>query len=139
MKVFIAFALIATLGALYMFNQSGATLQDGSGYESAFLSFVSEYGRTYADQDEYNMRFSIFKKNVDFINSENKKGYTHTLAVNHFADWTDAEFNKVLGMQNAERSVRTEEQTFEALSADGIPTFDWSTMGNGKAVHPVED
>jgi len=69
-----------------------------------------------------------------------KKGYTHQLGVNHFADWTDEEFKAILGMKGNAKSVRSEEVA-DLQDNDPIPeaSFFWSKLGNEKGVHAVKD
>jgi len=60
--------------------------------ESAFQAFIQKYGRHYPDMQEQEQRFSIFKKNYAFVEANNAKGGSYTLAVNEFADQTPDEF-----------------------------------------------
>lgn len=124
--------LVGLAGFMYMQAEEPATTSNG--LEAAFMSFASEYGKIYNTKEEYEFRMGLWKKNLDFIEAENKKGYTHTLAMNHFGDWTDAEFEKTLGMKNAERAVRTGNEP--VYSFNGPAEFDWRDLD---AVHPIED
>jgi len=103
---------------------------------------LSEFNRQYKSKDEYDFRFGIFKKNFDLIKEESKKGYSHKLAMNQFGDWTDEEFNQILGMKNRSKPVRSEKAKHEDLQENQpIPeaTFFWSKLGNGKGIHAVKD
>ncbi|CAN1314468.1 Senescence-specific cysteine protease SAG39 [Linum perenne] len=54
-----------------------------------FEAWIAKNGRVYEDAGEKSRRFSIFKKNVGFVNHFNKFGNkTYKLAVNQYADMT---------------------------------------------------
>jgi len=59
-----------------------------------FGRFVEKYGKTYESTAEQAYRFRVFKKNLEFIQAHNAKGLSYKLAVNHFADMTNAEFRE---------------------------------------------
>lgn len=63
-----------------------------SEYQSLFTEFIVKHGRQYESTDFFN-RFNIFKKNVDFVNSQNAEGHSYELEVNKFADLTSNEFS----------------------------------------------
>jgi Cathepsin propeptide inhibitor domain (I29) len=57
---------------------------------AAYDAFAAEHGRVHGSPEEYARRLGIYRANVDFIsrhNAQNSK--SHTLAVNHFADWSE--------------------------------------------------
>ena len=57
---------------------------------AAYDAFAAKHGRVHASSEEYARRLGIYKANVEFIsrhNAQNSK--SHTLAVNHFADWSE--------------------------------------------------
>lgn len=57
-----------------------------------FVKFKKQFKKTYKDIEEYVKRHRIFRENFDFIYSENKKGHSFTLGVNHLADLTQEEY-----------------------------------------------
>jgi len=82
-----------------------------------FTKFKKQFKKTYKDIEEYVKRHRIFRENYDFIHSENKKGHSFTLGVNHLTDLTQEEFklkytNKMIG--------RNIDSTFECKHQDDI-------------------
>lgn len=58
-----------------------------------YEEWITSYGRVYKDPIEKDVRFRIFKRNVDYIESvNNANNKRHKLAVNQFADLTNEEF-----------------------------------------------
>jgi cathepsin L len=103
-------------------------------YIKAWLDFTSKYQKTYA-HDEVHMRYKIFKKNVDFIDNHNNGTSSFTLAINQFADLSNAEFQKLyLGtkVNSKARLGKTQEKSSTALPT----SWDWRTKG---AVTPVKN
>jgi len=66
----------------------------------AFDRFVQQYNKSYSDATERIRRFKIFCDNKQYIETFNAAGQaTYTLAVNEYADMTNAEFvSKMTGL-----------------------------------------
>jgi len=60
-----------------------------------FASFKTKYEKQYSSQAEKDMRFDIFKTNLEKINEHNQSGATWYMAVNEFSDLTQAEFESL--------------------------------------------
>jgi C1A family cysteine protease len=102
-----------------------------------FLKFTSKFAKSYGTKEEFEFRSALFKKNLASIREENaKEGNTFTLGLNKFADWTPAEYKRLLGY----KPDRTRAKNYPVMVADPnvtIPTsIDWRTKG---AVNPVKD
>ncbi|KAJ4700474.1 Senescence-specific cysteine protease SAG39 [Melia azedarach] len=55
--------------------------------------WMADYGRTYQDEAEKQMRLNIFKQNLEYVEKANKEGNrTYKLSVNKFSDLTNEEF-----------------------------------------------
>ena len=65
--------------------------------DAAFLAFAGKHGKSFKSFDEYKMRLEQFKKTVRFIEDHNSLERTYTLGINEFSDWTDAEYDQLLG------------------------------------------
>ena len=90
-------SIIAVLGAVFIMQMSpGADSQ----LESDFQKFISEYGRSYNSQPEYDFRMQIFKENLEKAAELQKKSPLATFGVTQFSDWTHEEFVRLLGDRN---------------------------------------
>jgi cathepsin L len=106
-------------------------------YQSLFTNFVVKFGKSYDVTELFN-RFRIFKNNVDLIDQHNEEAakgkWTFTLGVNNLADYTNEEYQQLLGFRSS-KSVSG--AAVHSHRAKGIPaSFDWRTKG---AVTPVQD
>ncbi|XP_019186368.1 PREDICTED: ervatamin-B-like [Ipomoea nil] len=72
-----------------------------------YEEWIVEYGRVYANQTEKMKRFSVFKDNVEYINSFNLGNYTFTLGINQFADLTNDEFRTTMACEMPSHSEKT--------------------------------
>ena len=135
MKAVIALTVIVALGSMYFLSAPAQDQVSTAGLEAAFFSFINENGRQYKDQAEYDFRFTLFSANSAFIAEENQKGYSHTLGMNHFGDWTDAEFERTLGMKNSQKATGPRFPT--PVSEPNESSFDWRDTTD--AVHQVVD
>jgi len=99
-------------------------------YQNEFTKFMQTYKKSY-HSDEFQYRYGVFKKNIDFINQHNTEGHTYTVAVNQFADMSNEEYGRVyLGLKlkapiDPEDLVKTPSALPEALPT----TWDWNAKG----------
>jgi hypothetical protein len=76
--IFVSFSIILSL----CFSIYSETLDL---VNTDFSNFQSKFGKSYGSLEEFEMRKSIFSKNLLYI-SENEN-----LEINDFSDWTDSE------------------------------------------------
>ncbi|KAG6423635.1 hypothetical protein SASPL_114037 [Salvia splendens] len=99
--------------------------------------WMVENGRVYKDEAEKVKRFNIFKENVEYIESFNEAASKpYKLAVNRFADLTNAEFHN---SRNGYRggSKASVSSPFRYVNVSAAPaSIDWRKKG---AVTPVKD
>lgn len=107
----------------------------------SFDEFKFLYGKTYTTEEEENKRRVIFEDNVRKIDYVNSQNYTHTLAVNVFADMTQAEFYGV--HRTSKHYARlVKEHTYSRVRNGSIQyselpdAIDWSSKN---AVTPVKN
>lgn len=90
------------------------------------------YSKSYKSLHEDNLRFEIFKSNLELINAHqikyDKGEVSYTLGINQFADLTDEEFIKTyLGYQKPE--IEYTERFDSPLSYRAPDSIDWRSRG----------
>jgi len=106
-------------------------------YGIEFGKFVQKYNKAYTNAQEQAYRYRVFKKNLDQILAHNEKNLGFTLAVNHLADLTNAEFKeRYLGVKFNATARKSAPSTHQASNVNLPTTVDWRTKG---AVTDVKD
>jgi C1A family cysteine protease len=99
-----------------------------------FTRWMGEHNKKFA-HDQFFYRYTVFKSNLDFIQTHNQEGHSYEVAMNQFGDLTTEEFKARNGFLNINknyyRSLNTEESYPAANDA-----LDWRAKG---AVTPVKD
>ncbi|KAH9516806.1 hypothetical protein DERF_007525 [Dermatophagoides farinae] len=114
-------------------------LNDYGHVDENFNDFNEKHGKNYTNKNkEVNFRRFIFLQNYRFIMAHNRKNLHYQLAVNHLADRTDEEMNRIRGkiqVMNANKGgVPFDKSKYDVSS---IPSqWDWRLIG---AVTPVKD
>jgi len=104
-----------------------------------FQKFVQKYNKVYADKQEYETRFEIFKETLQFIETHNADATkTHKVAINHFADLTHEEFKStIMPKPKVKRPADNGATHTHQNSGITLPdSVDWRQKG---AVTPVKD
>ncbi|KAK8809836.1 hypothetical protein WA158_000779 [Blastocystis sp. Blastoise] len=105
-------------------------------YKSKYDSYLNKFNKEYSQQ-EYRYRLSIFSENVDFIESENKKGHSYTLGLTSFADISNEEYRARRSCSNMEKQVKEASRNVPNKVYEDLPeSVDWRAVG---AVTPVRD
>jgi C1A family cysteine protease len=133
MKSVLSSALLLAAATAFKFNDV-LDLINTVNEEVDFVSYVAKYGKLYKSMDEYLMRSEIFKSNVKFINEHNAEGHSYTLGINEFSDWTDEEYNKLLGYRPGKRN--SEARIVKYIPYELPTTVDWVAAGG---VTPVKN
>jgi xylem cysteine proteinase len=121
MKAFLLLALLGIAAAI-------------TSEEKLFISHVQKYQKKYEGAEEFFKRFSIFRDNLKYIQSENQKNNTHRLGLNEFADMTKEEFfSAYTGLLNTPANIAL--NTVDEVASQITPV-DWRTKG---AVTPVKN
>lgn len=98
--------------------------------------WMSEYGRVYADANEKEKRFQIFKNNVEFIESSNRAGSnSYRVDVNGFADLTNDEFRASRNGFKPSNKLKGD-TSFTHANVTAPSNMDWRKKG---AVTPIKD
>jgi C1A family cysteine protease len=95
MKYIVILAAVAVVGVLLVSNMSSTSTND-----VLFQQFITEHSRNYATVEEYDMRMTIFSEQIKKADEHNKQGKGWTMGVNQYSDWTDEEYQKLLGLKN---------------------------------------
>ncbi|KAJ0443666.1 putative fruit bromelain [Helianthus annuus] len=130
----LAFAVLLLVGISSMEVMS-RSLHEASMVEK-HEQWMVVHGRVYKDAAEKEMRFKIFKANVEHIEAFNsEKGKSYKLDVNAFTDLTNEEFRASRNGFKVSSHPRTTSFRYENLTA--VPSsMDWRQKG---AVTPVKD
>jgi len=100
-------------------------------YKDAFVEWMIQYEKKYAPE-EFFSRYSVFKANMDFVESTNAAKLSFTVELNKFADLTSAEFKNIyLGykpdLRVDNRIVSLAE--LQAPSTYPYGSLDWVALG----------
>ncbi|KAJ0968032.1 hypothetical protein J5N97_024949 [Dioscorea zingiberensis] len=101
--------------------------------------WMAQFGRVYKDATEKELRFKIFKDNVEYIESVNNEGNRkYKLGINHFTDLTKEEFKAThTGFRPTKTAPKKATGVFRYKNVTAVPaTLDWRTKG---AVTPIKD
>ena len=121
--------LLAALGA-----KNADQLMTAQDYQ--FMAYVTEYGKTYGTKAEFEFRSALFKTELAHIEEQNASGNnTHTLGTNHMSDWTEEEYNKLLGYKPELRLGERQEKWLD-VSEPMADEINWVEKG---AVTPVKN
>ena len=118
------FAVAAAIAAIASATPMGET-------DMEFIRFVSEYGKSYGTQEEFQFRSTVFAENLQKIRALKEETSTH--GINKFTDRTPAEMKKLLGYRAHERAAYRNVTVFPEAKVD---TVNWFTKG---AITPVKD
>jgi len=104
-------------------------------YRTAFDNFKVTYGKVYLETEE-NHRYSVFKHNLDFVNSWDAETRGFTVAINKFSDLTKEEFASIY---NGMKVTKNYEPVPEPLPVQSGVTGDIVNWVNKGAVTPIKN
>lgn len=125
--------VLSSFGGVTAKQSSGLFLQDNTDpYFKAFMEYMAKHGKKNETKEEFETRYQNFIKAMERIQASNtQNGKTYRLGPNQFSDWSDEEFQSILGQQ----SVENEDITYTWLDASNLPaSVDWKEKMN-----PVQD
>lgn len=103
-----------------------------------FHNFIATHGKSYKNQEEFQLRFAQFKRNLALIRTHAAMNAdaTFTLGVNKFSDYTVEEYRNLLGYKKSHK-LASNKPLFKADPARDVPaSIDWRQKG---AVTAVKD
>jgi C1A family cysteine protease len=126
----VAFALFAILALAAAYPESE--------YKNSFGAWRAAYNKTYGSEVEANLRFEIYKDNMDKVMKHNAdKSQTWAMALNQFADMTQHEFAATMLGYTPRSSDYKAPAVFNAKPGAKVEaTVNWITKG---AVTNVKD
>ena len=73
-----------------------AAVSASSEVETAFMGYITQFGKSYATVAEYNFRFEQFARNHAIVVAHNMTESSFQLGFNKMSDWTEAEYKAIL-------------------------------------------
>ena len=130
-------AVAAVVGIAAVALRSGPEPEpvDQEMLKAQFMSYVSAFGKNYGSVEEYEMRFAQFQKSDEEVRSHNAGAHTYEKGHNHMSDWTDEEFEKLLGYIPLKEEEKAKIPVYVPKPSNDI---EWSWLDQG-AVTPVKD
>lgn len=115
----------------FLFTFISSTFLEEQTYINEFIHFIEKYEKKYTD-DEFPIRYNIFKDNVDKIEKHNSENHGWSMKINKFADQTWHEVK-----QNLSGYKKTNKNYHTQFTNNILPSsFDWVEKG---AVTPVKN
>ena len=103
--------------------------------ENAFGEHVTQYGKNFATNEEYQFRKEIFaQKDAKIKEWNSNPNNTHTLGHNEYSTWTDAELKRLTGIRPSKKQTVVNEVSFDV--SDVPASVDWNAKG---AVTPPQN
>ena len=124
-----SFAL-ATLAAV-----SQATLMTEMDY--SFMKFITKFSKFYETVEEFNLRKDQFVASVQTIAELNSGNGSYKAGLNHFSDWTEEEYNTMLGLKNVLQERQDSLVKFTIEEGENVAPVDWRDAAG--VVTPVKD
>lgn len=101
----ITLAVVGTVATVALFALNGAqkavSFFETTDEDVQFTYYINEYRKSYGTKEEYEFRKEQYFKNLQMfseINSQND--VTYRVGVNKFADWSDADYKRLLGKRS---------------------------------------
>jgi len=110
--------------ALALAGVASATLMEKLDYE--FMKYLSAFNKRYSTVEEFEVRKDLYKKAEKEIQEHNASGAKSTMGHNIFSDWTEEEFNDLMGFRAAEPLGEGQDFNFEPTTETEV---DWVAKG----------
>ncbi|BBH01608.1 senescence-associated gene 12 [Prunus dulcis] len=95
-----------------------------------FEEWMTKHGRVYKDAQEKELRYDIFKSNVEFIEAfnKNKDGRKYTLSINKFADRKNEELRAMRNGYNVRQHLSKEVITSNSMKVSPNTFFKYANV-----------
>lgn len=118
----ITILVVAAASLALVFMTASPVNKDDAAYEA----FIGEYGRNFASTEEYNFRRDIFLQSLKKVEEHNAKGLSWTYAINKFSDWTEEEYQRLLGLKKM-RNSNSNLPIIQLPKVNDVKDIDWRT------------
>jgi len=126
------------ISSVYTFNPMREFINGHTQHvDTNFDEFIRRHDRNYRDEHDFETRKDIFRQNMRYIHSVNRKHLSYTLASNHMADQTDEEISTKRGRFKSTGYNGGAPFSHTKSERNSVPnSLDWRLYG---AVSPVKD
>jgi len=107
--------------------------------ESSFLSYITEFGKSYSSTEEYGFRLSQFVRAHNEIEEHNKTESSFKLGHNHMSDWTEEEYKAILTHKPQPEDEKMFEYHPETEAIKASTGIDWRNYNGYSYVQNVKD
>ena len=105
-----------------------------------FAKYAARFNKVYENVEEFNMRLEIFSYWNKVINEHNSiKGSNFSLGHNQFDDWTDEEYNAILGYRSPEHYENDQSNVIDFEESELTESPDYINWVEAGGVTPVKD
>ncbi|KAL3698456.1 hypothetical protein R1sor_012532 [Riccia sorocarpa] len=127
----VAFGLVCVAGL--DFSKIGYELKDLESEDSIkalFDRWATNHGRLHTSPGEKELRFRVFKDNLEYIHEHNKNAKHYLLGLNQFADLTNDDFRKFYVATELFPMRRGKRHSFTYADVGNVPKWiDWRWRG----------
>jgi len=117
MKSFVALALVSAASAM-------------SEVESAFLGYITQFGKSYGTVAEYQFRLEQFARNHADVIAHNLTESSFKLGFNKMSDWSQAEYKALLTYKPMPES----EKHYVDVAYTNSSPVDWRNNGDVQGI-----
>jgi len=100
-----------------------------------FMQWANKFNKVYDTVEEFERRLGIFSAQFHKIQEQNKKGSSLKFGLNHMSDWTNAEYESMLGLKGMD--TEREEAIWPFSGVSNGDSRDWRDVAG--VVTPVKD
>lgn len=133
MKAPLLWAAAGALLTVYLCTFHNAVNYSDDKWDQIYMDYVTEYRKSYDSVDMYAARKEVFKANYLKMDTHNKNlDKTYDMGLNQFSDWTQEEFEQLLGYRApAKRTLNYDDSEYAHLT---VQPKDWEDQ-----CHSVKD
>jgi len=133
-------AVVASVAVFALLNSS--SFPQGTNFlsknmgpiEQEFVKYLAHHQKNYATKEEYAQRLATFtKKFIYIMKHNNSNGKKFEVGLNHMSDWTEEEFQGMLGYRAGDYEADNTIDFSSVTASEPVDWRDWNAVG------PVKD